>query len=88
VRENIAGWLVAGGWYWFVVREKYYWLVVDKTDEQVTLDATNTTSTSTFTDMTFKVSVRTYICARKVPCEKRDGTSYVVIANQSLAQPK
>jgi hypothetical protein len=24
---SLFGWLVADGWCWFVVREKYYWLV-------------------------------------------------------------
>jgi hypothetical protein len=27
-------WLVADGWCWFVLREKYYWLVADKPSEQ------------------------------------------------------
>jgi hypothetical protein len=25
---SLFGWLVAGGWCWFVLREKYCWLVV------------------------------------------------------------
>jgi hypothetical protein len=27
-------WLVADGWCWFVLREKYGWLVADKPNEQ------------------------------------------------------
>jgi hypothetical protein len=27
-------WLVADGWCWFVLREKYCWLVADKPSEQ------------------------------------------------------
>jgi hypothetical protein len=27
-------WLVADGWCWFVLREKYCWLVADKPNEQ------------------------------------------------------
>jgi hypothetical protein len=30
----LFGWLVADGWCWFVLREKYYWLVADKPSEQ------------------------------------------------------
>jgi hypothetical protein len=30
-------WLVADGWYWFVLREKYCWLVADKPKEQCAL---------------------------------------------------
>jgi hypothetical protein len=26
---SLFGWLVADGWCWFVLREKYYWLVAD-----------------------------------------------------------
>jgi hypothetical protein len=26
--HSLFGWLVAGGWCWFVLREEYYWLVV------------------------------------------------------------
>jgi hypothetical protein len=26
---SMFGWLVADGWYWFVLREEYCWLVVD-----------------------------------------------------------
>jgi hypothetical protein len=32
--ESLFGWLVADGWCWFVVREKYCWLVADKPSEQ------------------------------------------------------
>jgi hypothetical protein len=28
------GWLVADGWCWFVLREKYCWLLADKPSEQ------------------------------------------------------
>jgi hypothetical protein len=28
-RPNLFVWLVADGWCWFVLREKYYWLVAD-----------------------------------------------------------
>jgi hypothetical protein len=27
-RSSLFGWLVADGWCWFVLREKYCWLVV------------------------------------------------------------
>ena len=26
-KKSTIGWLVAGGWCWFGVREKYYWLI-------------------------------------------------------------
>jgi hypothetical protein len=31
---SLFGWLVADGWCWFVLREKYCWLVADKPNEQ------------------------------------------------------
>jgi hypothetical protein len=29
VTNSLFGWLVADGWCWFVLREKYCWLVAD-----------------------------------------------------------
>jgi hypothetical protein len=31
---SLFGWLVADGWCWFALREKYCWLVADKPSEQ------------------------------------------------------
>jgi hypothetical protein len=33
VLRTAFGWLVADGWCWFVLREKYCWLVADKPSE-------------------------------------------------------
>jgi hypothetical protein len=27
--DGLFGWLVAGGWCWFILREEYCWLVAD-----------------------------------------------------------
>jgi hypothetical protein len=35
VEGGLFVWLVADGWCWFVLREKYCWLVADKPSEQV-----------------------------------------------------
>jgi hypothetical protein len=32
--NSLFVWLVADGWCWFVLREKYCWLVTDKPNEQ------------------------------------------------------
>jgi hypothetical protein len=33
-KSSLFVWLVADGWCWFVLREKYCWLVADKPSEQ------------------------------------------------------
>jgi hypothetical protein len=31
--ESLLAWVMANGWCWFVLKEKYCWLVVDKPSE-------------------------------------------------------